>query len=105
MHPTADIARGTFCIIEAPIAPARVSPRLGSCSEPVPDWDVLGQTEPDFEDRLAWGSWPPAGVRIRGRAAYGRHGQPSAYRLRRPLLGGQHDHAVLHELRGARGIA
>ncbi len=39
-----------------PIAPARGPPAWEETPEPVPDWDLLGQPEPDFEfdQRRAW---------------------------------------------------
>ncbi len=38
------------------IAPARGPPAGEDAPEPMPDWDLLGQPEPDFEfdQRIAW---------------------------------------------------
>jgi hypothetical protein len=39
-----------------PIAPARGPPASDDAPEPVPDWDLLGRPEPDFEfdQRVSW---------------------------------------------------
>jgi hypothetical protein len=39
-----------------PIAPARGPPGWGDAPQPVPDWDLLGQPESDFEfhQRVSW---------------------------------------------------
>ena len=39
-----------------PIAPARGQLAWDDAPEPVPDWDLLGQPEPDveFDQRLSW---------------------------------------------------
>jgi hypothetical protein len=39
-----------------PIAPARGRPASDDAPEPVPDWDLLGQPEPDvvFDQRVSW---------------------------------------------------
>jgi len=39
-----------------PIAPARGPPAWDDAPEPTPDWDLLGESEPDveFDQRIAW---------------------------------------------------
>jgi hypothetical protein len=39
-----------------PIAPARGPPAWDDAPEPVPDWDLLGQPQPDveFDQRVSW---------------------------------------------------
>ena len=39
-----------------PIAPARGPPAWADATEAMPDWDLLGQSEPDFEfdQRIGW---------------------------------------------------
>ena len=56
VHPSADIAKVTSCLTEIRIAPARGPPAWDDAPEPLPDCDLLGQPEPDFEfdQRIAW---------------------------------------------------
>ena len=39
-----------------PIAPARGPPAWEDAPEPMPDWDLIGQPEPDveFDQRVSW---------------------------------------------------
>jgi len=55
MKPRADIDGVVYLITDAPIAP-RGPPARDDAPEPMPDWDLFGQSEPDFEfdQRIAW---------------------------------------------------
>jgi hypothetical protein len=56
MPPAADIASVIFCITEFFDRHACGPPARDDAPEPVRDWDLLGQPEPDveFDQRVSW---------------------------------------------------
>jgi hypothetical protein len=52
----AEIARIVISISSTPIAPGREPPAWDDDLGPMPEWDLLGQPEPDveFDQRVSW---------------------------------------------------